>query len=379
MTGSLQESRGKYYAVLNLRDEVGNPKQKWVNLNVPVAIGNKRKAEQRLIEVLYEYERDQIIVCKKDTLFCDYILVWLEETKPKIELNTYEAYKSYIDLHILPFFKPLNLTLQSLNYQHIQRYYTLKSKTLSATSLKKHHVVINQTLKKALKHDLLANNPAEKVTLPKAEKYTGRFLSVEQGNALLAAAHNTPMETAVILAMMYGLRRSEIAGLKWNAIDFESNTLAIKHTVTKFKTVVAKDRTKNQSSTRVLPLNAQLRAYLLRLRGRQSEEKLLLGQGYQNTEYICRWPDGRTMSCDYLSRAFHRLLKRNDLPQIRLHDLRHSCASFMLKMGCSMKEISDWLGHSDIKTAMNVYAHLDIETKMKAANRLSSILSVENL
>ena len=97
---------------------------------------------------------------------------------------------------------------------------------------------------------------------------------------------------------------------------------------------------------------------------------------YQDTEYIRRWPDGRPMRCDYLSRAFKNLLAKHELPSIRLHDLRHSCASYMLKMGCSMKEVADWLGHADIKTSMNVYAHLDIEAKKSVAERFSSILSI---
>jgi integrase len=82
------------------------------------------------------------------------------------------------------------------------------------------------------------------------------------------------------------------------------------------------------------------------------------------------------MSCDYLSRGFKRMLRKHGLPDIRLHDLRHACASYMIKMGCSMKEVADLLGHSDIKTTMNVYAHLDIGAKKEAANRLGAILSL---
>lgn len=233
-------------------------------------------------------------------------------------------------------------------------------------------------LKKALKHDLIPNNPADKVTLPKVERFTGSYLTVEQGNILLEVVKGAPLEAAVVLGMMYGLRRSEIAGLKWEAIDFDNETLTVQHTVTKFKTTVAKDRTKNKSSTRVLPLNGDVKGFLLRLQNRQKEDKNLLGTAYHETDYVCRWSDGRVMTCDYLSRGFKRLLQRNGLPPVRLHDLRHSCASYMLKMGCSMKEIADWLGHADIKTAMNVYAHLDAEAKMNVANRLGSLLPLHS-
>jgi integrase len=338
--------------------------------------GNKRKADKALRDVLTQYEQNHVTIYREDLLFCEYIKIWLEEAKPNLQLITYEAYKSYVDLHIYPFFNKLGVTLQSLNYQHIQKYYASKLKDLSANSLKKHHAVINQTLKKALKHDLIVNNPADEVTLPKAEKFKGSYLSIEQGNALLDVAKDAPIEPAVILGMVYGMRRSEIAGLKWGAIDFNNDTLTIQHTVTKFKQEISRDGTKNKSSNRILPLNRDVKNFLLKLRGQQERDKKILGQAYQNTEYICRWADGRAMRCDYLSRAFKKLLIKHGLPDIRLHDLRHSCASYMLKMGCSMKEVADWLGHADIKTAMNVYAHLDFETKKNVANRFGSILSV---
>jgi len=376
MTGSLRIDKGKYYAILNLRDEFGKRKQKTINLHLEAIPGNKRNAGKALREVLIEYEKNHITVYRKDTLFCEYIKVWLEEVKPTLEVITYEAYQSYIDIHIYPFFQKTGVSLRDLNYQHIQKYYALKSKTLSANSLKKHHVVINRTLLNAMKHDLISSNPADKVTLPKVEKFTGSYLSVEQGNTLLDVAKDTTIEPAVILGMMYGLRRSEIAGLKWGAIDFENDTLTVQHTVVKYKTLVAKDRTKNKTSNRTLPLNKEVKAYLLKLRARQEQDKLTLGKAYQDTEYVCRWADGHVIRCDYLSKAFKKLLIKHGLPDIRLHDLRHSCASYMLKMGCSMKEIADWLGHADIKTAMNVYAHLDFEAKKDVADRFGSILTL---
>jgi integrase len=378
MTGSLQANKGRYYAVVNLKDENGKSKPKWVNLHLPAVPGNKRKAEKAFREVLAEYEANHIDTYRKDVLFCEYIKVWLDEARPGLELITCEAYQSYINLHLFPFFNKLGISLRDLNYQHLQRYYSSKAETLSANTLKKHHVVINQTLRKALKHDLIPSNPADKVTLPKTERFTGNYLTVEQGNTLLEAVKGDPLEPAVILGMMYGLRRSEIAGMMWRAIDFDNDTLTVQHTVTKFKTTVAKDKTKNKSSNRTLPLNRDVKDYLLGLRDQHAKDRQLLGPAYQETEYVCRWPDGRAMRCDYLSIGFKRLLAKNGLPHVRLHDLRHSCASYMLKMGCSMKEIADWLGHADIRTAMNVYAHLDADAKKNVANRFSSLLPIKS-
>ncbi len=266
MTGSLTIDRGKYYSMLNLKDEAGNRKQKKVNLHIEAIPGNKRKAERAHRELLAEYEAKQITVYHKDVLFCEYLKIWLEAKEKTIELNTFEGYKEYVDLHLYPFFKVLDVSLADLNYRHLQKYYDEKHKTLSANSLKRHHAVINQALKMALKHDLIPNNPASKVTLPKVQKYVGKFLSTEEGNRLLDVAKGTPLEAAIILAMMYGLRRSEIAGLKWSAIDFDNDTLEIRHTVVKYKTELAKDKTKNHSSNRTLVLNGTLKTFLLKRR-----------------------------------------------------------------------------------------------------------------
>ena len=372
MTGSLQSARGKYYALLNMKDEFGNRKQKRINLHIDAISGNKRKAEQALREVITEYERNHIEILRKSIPFCEYVKMWLEEVKLRVEQTTHEGYESIINSHIYPYFQKLNVNLDDLRYHHLQAYYNLKFKRMSANSLRRHHIIINQVLKLALKRDLIANNPADKVTLPKVEKFVGKFLSIEQGTTLLNAAKNTPMSTVIILAMTYGLRRSEIAGLKWDAVDFQGNTIIIRHIVTYVRTRIVKDRAKNNSSNRILPLNAQVREHLLALQEQQRQDKKLLGKGYHNTEYVCRWPDGHALSPDYMSRRFKALLKEQGLPDVRFHDLRHSCASYMLKLGCSMKEVSDWLGHSNIQTSMNVYAHLDIEQKQNIADKFNA-------
>jgi len=111
-----------------------------------------------------------------------------------------------------------------------------------------------------------------KVDLPSIEKYQASFLTVEQGKALLNAAKDTDMETAVLLGMVCGLRRSEIAGLKWDAIDFDNNTLTVRHTVTR-TLETAKDRTKNKSSNRTLPLSADVRNHFISLLEKQKKQK----------------------------------------------------------------------------------------------------------
>jgi len=208
LNASLQANKGTYYCVFYQKDESGKRKQIWKNLHIPAVKGNKRKAEQAMRELLRDYEDKKIEVYRKDTLFCDYLQVWLD-SKVKLEFNTRESYQCTIDAHIYPFFKKLNIGLQDMEYRHIEAYYASKGKTLSATTLKKHHAIIKQTLRKAVQSKLIASNPAVDIELPKVDRFIGSFLSVEQGDALLDAAKGTPMEAPIVLAMVYGLRRSE--------------------------------------------------------------------------------------------------------------------------------------------------------------------------
>ena len=384
MTGSLRIIDGKYVASINLHDESGKRHQKKIPLNIDAALGNKRKAEKARQEaekakdqVLDEYEEKYKGGYRKDVLFCDYVQAWLAGATPWLELDTAESYASMIKPHIYPYFQALKLNLQDVEYSHIEAYYAEKAKTLSVVTLKKHHAIIVQTLRKAVQNKLIASNPATEYRFPKQkERFKGSFLTVKQGNVLLAAAKGKPIESAIILGMKLGLRRSEIAGLKWGAINFAEDKLSIEHTVIQVSTLIAKDRTKNKSSNRELPLQPDVKAYLLNLRDRQAQDKLLLGSAYQETDYVCRWPDGHVITPSYLSETFKHLVRKCGLPEeTRLHDLRHTFASYLIKAGCPMKGISDLLGHSDIGTSMNLYAHLDMNAKKNAMERLSSLLS----
>ena len=174
--------------------------------------------------------------------------------------------------------------------------------------------------------------------------------------------------------MVYGLRRSELLGLKWDSIDFENEMLTIRHTVVKVYTTVAKDKTKTKSSYRSFPLLPEMRDLFLTLRDEQERNRRLLGRGYVKTDYVFCWPDGRPFTSDYVSHRFGKLLKKYGLPPIRLHDLRHSCASFLINRGFDLKAVQEWMGHADIGTTANIYGHLEIQRKQAMAAKMSDCI-----
>ena len=155
----------------------------------------------------------------------------------------------------------------------------------------------------------------------------------------------------------------------------------IDHTVVQFRLqgktkVVQKDRTKNASSCRSLPLVPQYRELLLRMQERQEQCRKLCGNCYIESDYIYVNDLGSPYQPNFVSQHFRALLEKNQLRVIRFHDLRHTCASLLLKNGVSMKEIQEWLGHSNFSTTANIYAHLDTAAKNTSAAKMTRAFSI---
>ena len=170
------------------------------------------------------------------------------------------------------------------------------------------------------------------------------------------------------------MRRSELLGLKWDSINYQLNRLTIKHTVSKVSKIVEKDKTKNASSYRSFPLVPEAIKIFEAAWEDQQRYRKQFGKEYVENDYVFRWPDGRSISPDYVTKHFQKLLAQNDLPHIRFHELRHSCASLLLNEGFTLKDVQEWMGHSDIKMTANIYGHLDIARKKTIAAHLTGML-----
>lgn len=373
MSGSLQIKSGKYYAVISYKNEQGKRKQKWINTGLDVK-GNKRKAEDFLKKLLVQ-ENDFFEV-KPDILFCDYIQNWLEKRKSEVEDSTWQGYCNVVKNHIYPYFSEKKTELSKISHNDIEKYYHCKlEQGLSSGTIKKHHANIRKCLQQALMEDLIPVNYADRVSLPKIEQYNASFFDSEEIKVLLEKAKGNEIEPIIILCVYYGLRRSEVLGLKWDAISFKNNTIRICNTVTYMYELCEKTRTKNTSSYRTLPLIPVVREYLLLLKEQQKENRKIFGNCYAESDYICVKIDGSRISPHAASRKFRIFLQNNDLPHIRLHDLRHSCASLLISQGVDIKVIQEWLGHSSIATTGNIYGHLQFKQKIETGIVLENLLA----
>ena len=188
-------------------------------------------------------------------------------------------------------------------------------------------------------------------------------------------AKGTTIETQIYLAVALGMRRGEIAGLRWNNVNFKEKTLLICETRVPTKQEIIVKPPKNESSIRTLILPEFLLAHLKKILIKQKENKLLLGNTYVDSKYICTYEDGRPITPYYLSCKWKDIIRESNLPSLRLHDLRHTAASYLLKQGASMKEVQEMLGHKQISTTFDIYAHLDIQTKRQSAEKMNKMFS----
>lgn len=304
----------------------------------------------------------------------EYFNVWLEYQHNFVQRSTYEALTVYFCKHINPYFEQYEL--EEITPLLIQQYITYKLKDgrqdgkkggLSLVSVRKHFSLLKQALNQAVIYGYISQNPCDPVRIRRKKSTVTKrvvMLTADEGQAVINAFEGHPLHTAVILSLYYGLRRSEVLGLKWSAIDFEKNTLTINHTIVKNLTIEAKDVTKSETSERTFSMTPEVRQLLQEQRTKAS------------SEYVNAWSDGRIYRPDYLTRGFQRVLKSHGLPVMRFHDLRHSTASILFDRGWQLEDVKNWLGHADIETTSNIYLHYSKQRKVLLADNIGGMFDL---
>ncbi len=300
----------------------------------------------------------------------EYLCRWISEDELHVRTSTHQARTLVVTRHLIPGFS--GIELEDLTAAQCQAYADDKLRGgradgcggLSVVSVQKHISILRQALGDAVRLGLLPSNPAQYVRLPRQKEAPERmvFLTAEQARDLIAAFDGSWLRLPVILALYYGLRRSEVLGLQWSAIDFAANTLTVQHTVVHTMTVIAEDAVKSASSRRTFELLPEVRGELLALCPSSARG------------YVFRRADGSPCRPDCLTRSFTRILERAGLPPMRFHDLRHSTASILFDRGWSLQDVKEWLGHSDIETTSNIYLHYSRGRKVLLARSLEGML-----
>ena len=358
------------------RDINGKRKQKSYT-----TYGTKKDAEKFLTEKLRELDTGILIDTKK-MKYSSYLDYWIKETFNNLEITTKEGYIQKIEKHIKPNLG--NLYLEDIKPLHLQNLYNkllssgrLNGKGgLSNRTVISIHRIIHSSLEQAVKWQLLIRNVAYSVEPPKAKKYKANYLTDEQTEKLLYVAQSTDIYIPIAIAIYTGARRGEILGLNWNNVNLEKGYIKIIDNLCSTNNGLIIKQPKTSSGIRTIAISKTLIKILKIHRKKQLENKMLYGKEYKDNNMVCCYKDGHLFNPKRFSSKFNELLIKYDLPIIRFHDLRHSHASLLVKLGVQPKEISQRLGHSNIGITMDLYSHLYDDMDRKVAEKFDRLIQI---
>ena len=420
ISGSVQTKSGRLYVVLNLYDKDNTRHRRAINtgltarngktaareflhnllvmINEPSALVlssimttiidecNKRCkgdfSQQRYLGALREIinENSRLSTVYSDMLFTDYLKRWLK-SKRNLQPLTYEGYSKMIAGRISEFFDSKGYTVNSLTPDAFEEYYDflIADCGLTECTALHHHRMMKQALSYGVKKEILSFNVLDKVEAPQDSSFKGDYYRPHEAKTLIEKAKDDALYTVILLTVYYGLRRSEVLGLRWSAIDFETNTIRIERKLVSLSKSAKRydsDKMKTDASVRTLPLIPVVKDALLYEQERQKENKKQFQRAYfpNNEGYICINSLGHLLTPEFVTGHFNRLLKLHNLRRIRFHDLRHTCATLLATNGIPLLQISRWLGHSNIGITEKYYLHSDISLHITTAKKMEEIL-----
>ncbi len=391
---------GRHYVVFDFKDREGKRKRKWVNTELPEKC-TKKSLKEAVENIVEEFEKSiaegEVVIHDKKALYAvlsdpniskqplgEFFSDWLAYIKPNVARTTHLCYRKIADRYMTYINENYpDLTLGEIDHYHIQNFLNYKfDKGLKGSSIKQYYLAIHSAFAYAVKMELIPKHPMDKLIVPRADRHEATFYNSDELNELFEVFKGDKLELVVHIAAYYGLRRCEILGLRWDAIDFKNKTITIQRKIVsdyddegKMKLYV-ETRLKTNSTRRTLPLIPHIEELLLERKKLEGQFKKACGKSY-NKEFdgfICRDNLGKMITPNYVTQHFHYIVTKNGMKHLRFHDLRHSCASLLLANDIPMKAIQEWLGHSNFAITANLYSHLEYNAKVSSAETIARVL-----
>jgi len=418
--GFLTVKKNTFYMVLNRKDEDGKRRPLWISTGLEAIVENREEAESKCLSTRIQYSVDlkngtvKIPVSKnskfnkqkklagspteesRNPLFAELLMEWLNFRHPsnivvgedfnfdkQIKITTWAGYADNVKRNLYPAFMAYGCAVQEVTVELLKGYYTARLKNgLKKSSVAKDYTHINQALNYAISRKMISVNPNSSITLHKIEKYNAETLNAEQMRYYLEFIQGDIIEIPILLGGFYGMRRSECLGTRESQFDFQHGFFKANHTVTKAridgkKLYIPADKMKTNLSNRTYPLIPYVEERVKVKLKENKELRELCGNSY-NKEwlgYLCVRQLGEIIDPDYITARHGELLKNAGLPHVRFHDLRHSCVGLMMANEVPMERVRDWVGHSDIRTTVNTYGHLEYTSKKQTAEVIGNSLS----
>jgi integrase len=310
----------------------------------------------------------------------DFLNGWLEDiVKLENRAQTYRSYEWIVRVHLIPGLG--KLTLEKLHPQVLQAFIKGRTKAgLSPATVKHINATLRAALTQAKTWRLVDENVAKLVTLPRAVKYKPTFLSPDQAKAFLLFTADHRQEALFSVALSLGLRRGEIVGLRWQDIDLAAGMLRVTHSLERIKgSGLQLGDLKSENAQRALRLPQVCVLALARQKENQRKAREWCGARWKETDFVFTTSVGTPMQPEMVTREFKRAIAASGLPDMRLHDLRHSCATLLLAQGVHPKLVQETLGHSTYQLTMDTYSHMIPQLRNEVADRMDEILAPTTL
>ena len=388
LAASVQAKKGRLYAVIQVKEN-GKTKPVWRALGLPEGT-NKSKVNKAYREVVKDFENDyaeQLARNEKpasDIPIFDYMCAHYRKVEKNIQKSTAESYHGMIYGRIRRYFTARNnLTVGNITSTDIEDFYDWMFESgVVANTVIHYHTVLHSAFKRAFKDGLIDANPFDRIDRPKKNKFTGEHYSEDEMITMFRLFRGDVIYPAVVLAGDLGLRRSEALGARWSRVDWDKRTILLDNKVIEYKEdgkviVEPIEEMKNKSSRRTLPIPDPVYEMLCEEREKQDLYRRMFKGSYNRKfdDYICVDQLGELLRPNRVTQRFSDLIERYDLRKIRFHDLRHTFASILINQDVPLLNVSAFLGHSDLATTANIYAHLDKSKKQESADIISNIFN----
>jgi len=332
----------------------------------------RKEVQAQLKTALYDQQQGKLMTAPRQT-GKKFLTHWLEDVhKPAVRIRTYVRYEMQLRRHVLPALGGIQLS--KLTVQHVQKFYSQTlQKGLSPQSVRLLHAMLHKAFDYAVRVDLLPRNVCDNVSLPRIEKRETRALSLEQALRLIETVRGHRMEALFVLALVTGMRRGEIIGLKWSDVNLAEGVIAIQRSLVELKGGIIESKPKSTRGYRSIILPPFALEALKKHRERQ-ERMRKAALKWQENDYVFATSHGTPIAAANLRTAFKALLVKAELPDIRFHDLRHSVATLLLEIGTHPKIVQELLGHENIGMTMDIYSHVMPTMQKEAMAKLNELL-----
>ncbi|MCR4945453.1 MAG: site-specific integrase [Lachnospiraceae bacterium] len=385
----IQGKSGYLYIITQkniIKDGIKTREKVWIATGLkdtPENIKTALEMKNRLLS-----NKRETSITDRNVTLNDYTDMFLSKKKREVSETTYSSY-FYRAQKIKAFFGAVKV--RDVNRIMVESFLDdlFESHGVQPRTAKDIKVFLGSVMDQAVKDGLIPYNPVKEVMINKslADKYAKEknsdeeFFSYEEAQLFLSRIRDHDLYELFYLTLFFGLRREEILGLRWSAIDFRNKTMIINHTVTKGLTVNRANTTKTASSAREYPLTDEQIEMFRLLKSKEDANRKLFGSCFEDNEYVFKHADGKPYYPDHPTKLFSKMIKKiPELPQnITFHGLRSSCVSILVHQGMDVKSIQKWVGHKDIDTTLRIYAKVkDKEAKKEISDKMIGIIPLKD-